>query len=161
MASPEEEEVMPTKAVFYYHVVHDTYNGLYEPGWMRESPIQYFGQEPLGKTPEFCCDKLVKALGPASPVYIKSMGNDGPPELRFRRWSESTGYDSGLTLHFCPFCSAPIDWEKDLDVTTRRYIKIQGMLPETVEALQAEPNLPDRLFEYRYVECGPTETRGE
>lgn len=90
--------------IYYGTVVSEEGKGWARLGSHVQEPIKAENRDPLGKLPEFCCNKFGEAWDNYLLIFYPE-----PPGIRLR---DPLYRDPGV--YFCPFCGAKIILLEDL-----------------------------------------------
>ncbi len=91
---------MAKKCVIYYATVVESEYTWNRKGSVSIEPVQVWGEEPLGKVPEFCCTELKDARE----YHLVTAGGAG---FYYREALDKK-------VNFCPFCGAKIVFKEHL-----------------------------------------------
>ena len=98
---------------FYYGTVINEEGDTWIPKYSHHiEPVWVWGEDPLGKNPEYCCEDMKYALENS----LLTTRTDFPPALAFIRRSGPgpSGYSDDHAIHFCPFCRAEMEFREHL-----------------------------------------------
>ena len=102
------------KAVFYYSRIVEGIDRSFVSEILLE-PVRVENQESLGKTPQFCCAVLEKAMGRPPGTFESITFVSTSRNVPFLSMYDCVRPDSErLRVNYCPFCGAGIEIKQNL-----------------------------------------------
>lgn len=111
---------MSRQCTFYYATITESdLDGWPTVGDRQIEPLHNAEGEPIGKTPDYCCEALKEAFSKTSALYASVGGQES--KVIFSQIYYSYGAPA---LHFCPFCGAELIFKEDLKVRAVKSTKV-------------------------------------
>jgi len=102
---------MSNKCKIYYGIiVNESGDDWAKLGYYMEEPVKVEGRDPIGKSPEFCCEYFA---GIYTQGYF-SFYSHPIPTIKLSWRNHYMGGDGPPAINFCPFCAAKIIMLEDL-----------------------------------------------